>query len=106
MLTPAAMARYEYHAYRFCANERCPVVYFAEDGTTFRTSDIRERVWQKERSGGRTVCYCFGENEADLTAEIERGGHSLAVERIRGHIVAARCACWNSMLSAKPCANI
>ena len=93
MLTTAALARYEHHAYRFCPDEGCSVVYFGEDGTVFKTSDVRERVWHKDPVGRRTVCYCFGENEADITAEIERRGTSDAVRRVRAHIAAGRCAC-------------
>ncbi|HYT76786.1 MAG TPA: hypothetical protein VEL79_18670 [Vicinamibacterales bacterium] len=93
MLTTCALARYEHHAYRFCPDEHCVVVYFGEDGTIFTISDVRERIWQKESPGGRMVCYCFGENEADIAAEIERRGHSGAVQRVRAHIAAGRCAC-------------
>lgn len=93
MLTVSALARYEHHAYRFCPDVQCSVVYFGEDGTVFTKSDVRERIWQKEPPGRRTVCYCFGENEADITAEIEQRGQSDAVERVRAHIAAHRCAC-------------
>src|SRR5206468_2559210 len=81
------------HAYRFCPDPRCAVVYFGEDGTIFTTSDLRERVWQKEPPGHRTVCYCFGENEADIAAELDQRGQSDAVQRVRDHIAAGRCAC-------------
>jgi hypothetical protein len=93
MLTTLALARYGHHAYRFCSDPQCSVVYFGEDGTVFTTSDVRERVSQKEPPGRRTVCYCFGENEAEIAAEIERRGYSDAVERVRTHIAAGRCAC-------------
>jgi len=93
MLTTAALSRYEHHAYRFCPDPRCSVVYFGEDGTIFTVSDVSERIWQKEPPGRRTVCYCFGENEADIAAEIERRGQSDAVQRVRAHIAAGRCAC-------------
>jgi hypothetical protein len=46
-----------------------------------------------ERTGARLVCYCFGENEADIRREIEEHGASRAVERVRAHIAAGRCAC-------------
>ena len=39
------------------------------------------------------MCYCFGENEADIRTEIEATGHSEAVQRVRAHIEAGRCAC-------------
>ena len=93
MLTTSALARYERHTYRFCPNAQCSVVYFAEDETVFTTSDVRERIWQKEPPGRRTVCYCFGENEANIAAEIERRGHSDVIYRVRTQIAAGRCAC-------------
>ena len=93
MLTMSALARYALEAYRFCPDARCTIAYFGEGGTIFRTSDVRERIWQKEAPGRRTVCYCFGENEAEIAAEIERHGRSDAVQRVRANIVARRCAC-------------
>jgi hypothetical protein len=93
VLTQAALGRYEHAAYRFCPDAACAIVYFAEAGPTFTTDDVRERVWQKEPPGRRTFCYCFGENESDIAAEIERTGQSAAVQRVRAHIAAGRCAC-------------
>ena len=93
VLTNAALRRVTAAAHRFCADPGCDVVYFADDGTTYSTTDIRVPVWQKEPAGARTVCYCFGENEADIRAEIALNGTSAAVERVRVHIKASRCAC-------------
>ena len=93
LLTDAALARYEHAAYRFCPDAACAVVYFAETGSAFTKDDVRERIWQKEPAGDRTLCYCFGENEADITREIEQTGRSAAVQRVRAHIAAKRCAC-------------
>jgi ribosomal protein S28E/S33 len=93
LLTPAALRRFQSRDYRFCAAPDCEVVYFAEVEPTFTTGELRERVWQKEPPGQRTICYCFGENEADIRAEVGRTGASQAVERVRAHIAAGRCAC-------------
>jgi hypothetical protein len=93
LVTDAALGRYEHAAYRFCPDAACAVVYFAENGPVFTTDDVRERVWQKQPAGRRTLCYCFGENEADIAREIERTGQSAAVHRVRAHIGARRCAC-------------
>lgn len=93
LLTEVALARYEHTAYRFCPDAGCSTVYFAEGGPTFTTDDVRERVWQKEPPGRRTLCYCFGENEADISGEIARTGQSAAIQRVRAHIAAKRCAC-------------
>ena len=93
LLTPAAMRQITHATHRFCAAPGCDVVYFAEDGCVYRTADMRVKVWQKEPPGARMVCYCFGENEADIGMEIEATGRSEAGDRVRAHIAAGRCAC-------------
>ena len=93
LLSDTALQRFEPGAHRFCPDASCDVVYFDAAGRTFTTADLRVPVWQKQRPGARTICYCFGENETDIKSEIERAGRSKAAERVRGHIDAGRCAC-------------
>jgi endonuclease YncB( thermonuclease family) len=93
MLTETALKRFKPATYHFCADPACEVVYFADDGDTFSKREVRVAVWHKEAQGARTVCYCFGENEADIRAELIATGRSEAVERVRMHIQAGRCAC-------------
>lgn len=93
LLTPSALQRFEPGDYRFCAAPECDVVYFVATRAAFGVADLQVRVWQKEPPGRRMLCYCFDENEADMAAEIDRTGCSLAADRIRRHIEAGRCAC-------------
>jgi hypothetical protein len=93
LLTEAALQRFELGAYRFCPDVSCDVVYFHAANRTFTSADCRVPVWQKEPLGRRMICYCFGENEADVRAEFEQTGGSKAVDRVRAHIEARRCAC-------------
>jgi hypothetical protein len=93
LLTERALARLEPADYRFCADARCDVVYFSAAGATFETDDLRVPVWQKRQPGDRMVCYCFGESESTIRAEIDTTGRSTAIERVRTHIAADRCAC-------------
>jgi hypothetical protein len=93
LLTERALARLAVAHHRFCSNDMCDVVYFDDEGGTFDTSDIRVPVWQKARSGGGLICYCFGETETSVRTEMERTGRSGAVQRVRAHIAARRCAC-------------
>jgi hypothetical protein len=93
LLTERALSRLIPGDYRFCADPDCDVVYFDVHGSRFATDDLRVPVWQKLPFGSRRVCYCFGESEDSIRAEIERDGQSSAVERIRAHIAAGRCAC-------------
>lgn len=93
LLTETALRRFEPGAYRFCPDAACVVVYVGTAGNVFRTDDLRVPVWQKAPAGQRTICYCFGENEADIRADIAQTGASHAVQRVRDHIAAGRCAC-------------
>ena len=93
LLTSEALQRLNTSSHRFCSEPACEVVYFDECGHTYSKADVRVPVWQKEPFGDRIVCYCFGENEADIHVEISTKGNSNAVERVRAHIEAGRCAC-------------
>jgi hypothetical protein len=93
LLTDAALGRLTRNDYWFCSANDCDVVYFDQDGSSFTTADLRVGVWHKLASGDRPICYCFGESEASLRLEIAREGRSSAVERIRSHVAAGRCAC-------------
>ncbi len=93
LLTETALRRFEPGAYHFCSDPACSVVYFDDHGHRFDKDEIRVPVWQKEPRGARMICYCFDESETSIRAELDATGGSLAVDRVRGHISAARCAC-------------
>src|SRR5688572_29645245 len=93
LLTEKALRRVSTSNHRFCPEPTCEVVYFDETGHTYSRSEIRVPVWQKQPFGDGIICYCFGENEADIRTEMESTGNSEAVERVRAHIEAGRCAC-------------
>jgi hypothetical protein len=90
LLTERALQRLFVGPHRFCPEPSCEVVYFDDSGHVFTAADIRAGVWQKQPFGARMICYCFGENEADMLRE---PGPSQAAERVRAHIAAGRCAC-------------
>jgi len=93
LLTEIALRRVQLSPYRFCANPSCDVVYFGDASDRFRSQDIRVPVWHKEPPGARLLCYCFGETEAVIRSELSQRGRADAVDRIREHIAAERCAC-------------
>ncbi len=79
--------------YRFCPDPDCPVVYFSLDGSqTFATSELRERVYQKEPSTQDVwVCYCF----RHTVGEVQSAGHATQqaiIEDITHGIQAGQCA--------------
>jgi hypothetical protein len=93
LLTEVALRRVQLTHYRFCANPACETVYFGEAGDHFDINNIRVPVWQKQPSGARPLCYCFGETESGIRSELLEHGRTGVVARIRDHIAAQRCAC-------------
>ncbi|MBA2304395.1 MAG: copper chaperone Copz family protein, partial [Acidobacteria bacterium] len=93
LLMETALARLQLTHHRFCGEPGCDVVYFDDAGGTFVATDIRVPVWQKQPAGARMICYCFAESESTIRDEMARVGASRAVQRVRAHIEARRCAC-------------
>ena len=93
LLTDVALRRVQLTHYRFCASRTCDVVYFGDKGDLFDTNEVRVPVWHKQTTGARLLCYCFGETEPVIRAELLEHGHSSVTQRIREHIAAQRCAC-------------
>jgi hypothetical protein len=93
LLTEIALGRIQLTHYRFCGNPACDVVYFGDAGDRFGIDDIRVPVWHKQMPGSRLLCYCFGETEAAIRAELVQSSRTDVVDRIREHIAAQRCAC-------------
>jgi len=80
--------------YLFCKTETCPIVYFSIDNSqTFSTSQIRERVFQKEPTASdMKVCYCFQHTVGDI--QNSSGDEQKAMlDDINAGIKADQCAC-------------
>ena len=93
ILSDAGLRRLVPTPHYFCPDPRCEIVYFSEQGQCCSTGDVRTPVWQKEPMGSRLLCYCFGENEQAIAAEIAATGTSKALERVKEHIRSGSCAC-------------
>jgi hypothetical protein len=93
LLRESALGRLAVVQHHFCSDPACDVVYFDTEGAIYQQADLRVPIWEKQPAGTRTVCYCFGENEAEIRREVERHGSSAAAARVRAHIKAGRCAC-------------
>jgi len=93
LLTEVALRRVQLTHHGFCANPTCETVYFGDAGDQFGTDEIRVPVWQKQPSGERLLCYCFGETESGIRSELSEHGRTDVVARIREYIAAQRCAC-------------
>lgn len=93
LLTETALRHLAPTPLYFCREPICSVVYFAADGQAYTSRDVRVAVWQKQPAGHRQICYCFDENEASMLRELIETGRCHAVQRVRDHITADRCAC-------------
>lgn len=83
--------------YFFCDDPACDVVYFGEDGTLIRKSQLRTRVGVKEATDDALVCYCFGVTKADALNDASI--RSYVVTQTRHGI----CSCDTSNPSGRCC---
>lgn len=51
--------------YFFCDDPACDVVYFGDDGSTIRKSQLRTPVGAKTHADDDLLCYCFGVSRSD-----------------------------------------
>jgi hypothetical protein len=83
--------------YYFCTDPQCRVVYFGQDDSMFQTSDIKNRIGQKEIKQDRPICYCF--DVSQLNAEKDASIKSFVINKTK----AALCSCETSNPSGKCC---
>jgi hypothetical protein len=93
MLKDGGLRRLALTTYYFCPEPACDVVYFSRQGECYSKDDLRTTVWQKEPAGCRLLCYCFGESEETIAAEIVATGTTNALDRVKDHVRSGRCAC-------------
>lgn len=93
LLTEVALRLLTLAPLYFCQEPTCSAVYFTTDGQVYSGAALRVPVWQKEPAGRRRICYCFDENEESMLREVVETGRCGAVQRVRDHIAADRCAC-------------
>ncbi len=58
-------------AYYFCDDPDCDVVYFAQDNSIIKASELRTKVGIKEKNKQSLLCYCFAVSYADATRHPE-----------------------------------
>src|SRR5262245_38956817 len=76
----------------FCDSDKCPVVYFAKNGTALKNEDVREATWLKNTNdNNRLICHCFGYSAAHVTSR--RAQSPTAGESIREFIRRGLCEC-------------
>ncbi len=93
LVRPERRAAVAEHAWSYCGDPTCDVVYFAEDGTTLRKSDLVVRVGEKEPDPPRTVCYCFGHTRESIRDEVLQTGTSGVIEAVTAKVRAKECSC-------------
>lgn len=86
-------------AYYYCDDPNCEVVYFAEDGSLIKKSQLRTLIAAKEKSPDLLVCHCFGVSirDAQTNPEIKH----FVIQQTK----AGNCSCETSSPSGRCCLN-
>ena len=93
-LVSVSLLQVPHTGFLFCRTPSCPVVFFASSGSpVFLTSQVRERVYQKEpASNDVLVCYCFFHQAGEIRASsVEQ--QATILESINRGVQAKLCAC-------------
>jgi hypothetical protein len=77
----------------FCSTRDCDIVYFDTDIKSYRISDIKVPVHQKENSLTVPVCYCFGWTKEKIGEYLKKGLTPKPLGHIRENIKENRCGC-------------
>ena len=83
--------------YYYCSDTECEVVYFAQDDSVIRKSELRTSVGIKERTPDGTLCYCFGVTYADAKQ------NSKIIDFVSDKTRRALCSCETSNPSGRCC---
>jgi len=83
--------------YYFCDDPACDVIYFGQDNSIIKQSDLRTKVGLKDKSETAIICYCFGvtKNEVNRDPDIKK----FVIEQIEKEA----CACGAMNPSGKCC---
>ena len=84
-------------SYYFCSDKDCDVVYFGQDNSVIKKSELRTTVGVKEKSPERLVCYCFGVPYSIAEKD------SVAFNFVKDKTKQALCSCETSNPSGKCC---
>jgi hypothetical protein len=79
--------------YFMCESFSCPIVYFDGNGGSFKKSDLRIKVWQKENDPNVPTCYCFHHSVSSIRKEIEQFGKTTVMSSISAEVKAGNCRC-------------
>lgn len=79
----------------FCETTTCPVVYFnLQNNMLIKKSDMRLKVWQKERDQDDVpACYCFNNSISSIRREIAEFGNTDVLSRIGAEVKEGNCRC-------------
>lgn len=83
--------------YFFCHDPECEVVYFTEDCSVIRKSQLRTRVGIKEQDDSALTCYCFG--VSNLEARTVKEAKAFVIQQTKE----SACSCATSNPSGRCC---
>lgn len=84
-------------AYYYCDDPDCEVVYFGEDNSVIKKSELRTLITAKEKDQHAFICHCFGVSLQDVTLNPEIKEFILQQTR------AGNCSCETSNPAGRCC---
>lgn len=83
--------------YYFCDDKNCDVVYFGEDNSIIKKSELRTIISSKTKQNDALICYCFGISRA------EEKNNPAIKEFVIQQTKKGNCSCETSNPSGRCC---
>jgi len=83
--------------YYFCNDPECDVVYFGEDISVIKKSELRTKIAAKEKNDNALICYCFGVSQAGAKNNSEIKNFVIQQTKV------GNCSCETSNPSGRCC---
>lgn len=90
-------AKLKEQGYYFCHDPKCDVVYFGEDGSVIKTSELRTTISVKQNEDDDLICYCFGIKRKDAKNDCSIKEFVIKQTKI------GNCSCETSNPSGRCC---
>ena len=94
MLNPDRVGWIQNVQYYYCNEPGCEVVYFSNESVpSFKTDDIRVKVFAKDKGEDVNVCYCYGWTRGRIKEQLIKSAKSTASLEIAMELKSGPCVC-------------
>lgn len=88
-----------------CPHFDCKIVYFTEEGSSFKQNDVNVKIWYKDSSDNTPICYCSDLTRGEIINAVKNGCKTIdSVQKYTNKNITGKCLRKNPL--GKCCRNV